>query len=168
MSFVVYNIVICRLQQCIFSFIMHYVNAALLNSPWMLDVADGYKVLSLEMCCPDWLLSYRSFGGIWCLSRAERWGSIFSDFGAYRRHYTVLWHLPKALHGTLAPTEGTTQYPPQKAALFIIITVTASVLTIRVNAVRICWRVSSCHGCGDQLSACHRCVLGLSQANVCT
>jgi len=58
--------------------------------------------------------------------------------GKMRQHILRLWRLPKALHGTLAPTEGTTQYPPQKAALFIIITVTASVLTIRVNAVRIC------------------------------
>jgi hypothetical protein len=69
---------------------------------------------------------------------------------------------------TLAPTEGTTRYPPQKTAQFIIIPVTTAVLTIWVKAVLACWRFSSCHGCGDQLPACHRCVPGRSQVSVCT
>jgi hypothetical protein len=71
------------------SFMTHYIKSALLNSPCMLNVADRYKVLSPEMYCLDWLPSYRSFAGICCLSRVERWGSTFSEVGTYQRHYTV-------------------------------------------------------------------------------
>ena len=90
MSFVYIN-VFCRLQQCLLFFVTHYLTAALSNSPCMLDVAERHKVLSPEMCCLYWLPSDRRFAKICCLSRAERWGSIFvfSDFGTYRSHYTV-------------------------------------------------------------------------------
>lgn len=89
-SFVVYNNVLCHLQQCLLPFITHCVKAAPLNYPWILDVADRYTVLlSPEKCSLDWLTIYLSIGGICCLSRVEKWGSIFSDVDTYRRHYTV-------------------------------------------------------------------------------
>ena len=125
---------LCPLQQCLLSFITRSANASLLNSPWIFDCAEKHKVLSSELCCLDWLHSYGRFGETWCLSRAERGGSMLPDIGTYRRHY---------------------RYPPLEDIIIPIHFCNNSKLKLWVKVIQSCLRIISCHGCGDQLLMCH-------------